>query len=75
MTSWQKILKNSITSPQELTDALNGNTQNIQKVAAKYPLRINPYYLNLIKKTGRPLYIQAVPDLQELNDKEGLVDP
>ncbi len=75
MTSWQKILKNSISSPRELTAALDGNTREIQQVAAKYPLRINPYYLNLIKEYGSPLYKQAVPDLLELHDQEGMVDP
>ncbi|RUM37880.1 MAG: lysine 2,3-aminomutase, partial [Desulfobulbus sp.] len=40
-----------------------------------YPLRINPYYLDLIQKTGLPLYRQAVPDLRELDDTEGMFDP
>lgn len=75
MTSWQKILKNSITSPQELADQLGSDIREIEQVAAIYPLRINPYYLDLINKTGKPLYRQAVPDLQELNDKEGMIDP
>ncbi len=75
MTSWQKILKNSITTPQELAEQLAGNVREMEQVAAKYPLRINPYYLDLIKKTGKPLYRQAVPDVRELHDNQGLVDP
>ncbi|RUM36149.1 MAG: lysine 2,3-aminomutase, partial [Desulfobulbus sp.] len=75
MTSWQKILKNSITSPEELVERLGGNYQNIARVATTYPLRINPYYLDLIRKTGLPLYRQAVPDLRELDDTGGMLDP
>lgn len=75
MTSWQKHLKNCITSPQELAEELGCDPQKIEQVTALYPLRISPYYLKLIKKTGTPLYKQAVPDLQELNDHEGMIDP
>ena len=75
MTSWQKILKKSITSPQELVRHLGGNSHDLARVAARYPLRINPYYLDLIKKNGKPLYRQAVPDLRELDDADGMTDP
>jgi len=75
MTSWRKILKNSITSPEKLAEQLGVNSREMEQVAAKYPLRINSYYLDLIKKSGKPLYRQAVPDIRELHDKEGMVDP
>ncbi len=75
MTSWQKILKNSITSPEEIARCLGGDPQEIRLVAETYPLRINAYYLNLIQKTGLPLFRQAVPDIRELTDTEGMVDP
>jgi lysine 2,3-aminomutase len=75
MTSWQKLLKNSITTPRELVEHLGGDLKETEQVAATYPLRINSYYLELIKKTGVPLFKQAVPDLQELHDNEGMVDP
>jgi lysine 2,3-aminomutase len=75
MTSWQELLKNSITSPDELAVQLDCPVEEIAAVAAKYPLRINSYYLNLIKKHGLPLYRQAVPDKRELTDVTGMVDP
>jgi len=40
-----------------------------------YPLRVSAYYLDLIKKTGLPLWSQAVPDIRELTDTVGLIDP
>lgn len=75
MTSWKKLLKNSITSPKMLADHLGGDQRGYEQVGAVYPLRINPYYLDLIKKEGKPLFRQAVPDLRELNDHDGLIDP
>ena len=75
MTSWQKILKKSITSPDELVQRLGGNSLDIARVAARYPLRINPYYLDLIQKNGEPLFRQAVPDRRELDDADGMTDP
>jgi lysine 2,3-aminomutase len=75
MTSWQNLLKNSVRSPIELTAELGGNFRDIDRVAGIYPLRINPYYLQLIKTNGAPLYKQAVPDIRELEDHNGLIDP
>jgi lysine 2,3-aminomutase len=47
----------------------------LNAVHAVYPLRISSYYLDLIKEHGLPLFRQAVPDLQELDDFSGLEDP
>jgi lysine 2,3-aminomutase len=44
-------------------------------VADLYPMRINSYYLNLIKEKGDPLWLQAVPQPQELHDQVCVADP
>ena len=75
MTSWQELLKKSITTAEELTNHLDCDVGPVAEVAKKYPFRINPYYLELIKKTGRPLFLQAVPDHRELTDRTGMRDP
>jgi lysine 2,3-aminomutase len=75
MTSWQELQKNSITTGEELARQLHCDPDSISPVSARYPLRINPYYLDLIKKTGLPLYRQAVPDRRELADPVGMADP
>jgi len=75
MTSWQNLLKNSIISAEELGRCLGCDSEEISRVAATYPLRINPYYLDLIQENGTPLYKQAVPDIRELDDKMGMIDP
>ncbi|MGB2727867.1 MAG: KamA family radical SAM protein [Halobacteriota archaeon] len=45
------------------------------KVTRKYPMRINPYYLSLIKEREDAIWKQSVPDLRELEDEEGVPDP
>jgi lysine 2,3-aminomutase len=64
-----------ITTPEQLAEALHLPLEPLRRVHAIYPLRISTYYLNLIKQHGLPLWRQAVPDLQELDDSEGVVDP
>jgi len=75
MTSWKKQLKKSITTSTALVRELDCDEVNIAAVSARYPLRITPYYLELIKKIGKPLFKQAVPDILELSDTSGMEDP
>ena len=38
-------------------------------------MRINPYYLGLIRHKGDPIYKQCIPDVLEITDERGLEDP
>lgn len=74
--NWRKLLKNSITSAEELRHILTDDeVEECKEVIRKYPMRINPYYLNLIKYKGDPIWKQAIPDINELIDIEGSEDP
>jgi lysine 2,3-aminomutase len=64
-----------LTTPEQLAQALDLPLDPLKAVHAVYPLRISTYYLNLIRQNGLPLWKQAVPDLQELTDTDGLTDP
>lgn len=75
MISWEKLLKNSINSADQLSNFAGADLQSIEAVNEVYPMRINPYYLGLIKHTGDPLWRQAVPDIREIQDDTGMVDP
>jgi lysine 2,3-aminomutase len=46
----------------------------LEKVTARYPVRITPHYLSLIREPGDPIWRQCVPDPQELDDDQ-LPDP
>jgi lysine 2,3-aminomutase len=75
MEKWQDILRDSVTSPTLLNEYFNVDITSLDKVIATYPMRINPYYLQLIQKTGAPLWKQAVPDVAELLDPVCMEDP
>ena len=71
---WQRQLKESVTSAQQLADYFDFAAAPLDAVVARYPLRISRYYLDLIESVGDPIWKQCVPDLRELNDT-GLADP
>ena len=47
----------------------------IRTVARKYPMRVTPYYLGLIREPGDPIYRQCIPSEEELSDASGQSDP
>lgn len=75
MVKWKEILNNSITDPQTLAKCLKIDKKKLNKVVECYPLRINPYYLSLIKKRGDPIWKQCVPDVLEIQQCVGKKDP
>ncbi len=72
--AWQQQLKECVTTPQQLTELFAIDATPLEAVAARYPLRISRYYLDLIEAVDDPIWRQCVPDVRELN-AEGLTDP
>ena len=68
MEPWQLILQNSITTLDGLQKYLDCDSNALPDVIANFPMRINPYFLNLIQHPGDPIWKQAVPDIAEIND-------
>ncbi|MBE0501166.1 MAG: KamA family radical SAM protein [Desulfuromonadales bacterium] len=75
METWQKLLQASITRPGALTRKYGVDPHPLEEVAEQYPMRINPYYLGLIKEVDDPIWRQAVPSEQELQDSVCPSDP
>ena len=75
MRNWRNILKNSIFSVDKLPGKFSFDMSGMDKVAKRYPMRINPYYLSLIKEVEDPLWLQTVPDSRELDDRVCYEDP
>ncbi|SDZ82610.1 L-lysine 2,3-aminomutase [Desulfuromusa kysingii] len=71
---WQQSLKQSVTSVKQLADDFDFDQRQLEAVAARYPMRISPYYLGLIEQVGDPIWKQCVPDVREL-DPSGMTDP
>ena len=75
MEVWQHSLQQAIDDPTELAELLAVDAAPLLKVARHYPLRISRYYLDLIEAPGDPIWLQSVPDEQELSDPTVFADP
>lgn len=75
MEIWQKLLQRSITRPADLPRWFGIDVRPLDQVVAQYPMRINPYYLSLIRSVGDPIWKQAVPSMEELQEGVCPEDP
>jgi lysine 2,3-aminomutase len=75
METWQKLLQKSLTSAKEISDRFNIPLAEVEKIQNEFDIKINPYYLSLIKEKGDPIYKQVVPDLRELENNGLSFDP
>jgi lysine 2,3-aminomutase len=64
--TWNSQLVDSVVTPEQLAERFGIDPEPLRAVAARYPLRITPHYLDLIEKPGDPIWRQCVPDLREL---------
>jgi len=75
MELWQKALAAGITGLEELSKRFPIDSERLEPVIERYPMRISRYYLNLIKKPGDPIWRQCIPDPAELEDANLSADP
>jgi len=75
METWQKILQASITKPGDMTRKYGIDPRPLEEVTEHYPMRVNPYYLSLIKDVDDPIWRQAVPSEKELHVSVCDADP
>ena len=78
--SYKDILRNAITTYADLEKWLTGRGARVdprlEQVIAKYPMRVNTYYLGLIEKMNDGVWKQAIPDVEELEHYMDLIaDP
>lgn len=75
MEHWKRLVKESIQSTDDLKNHFGLDDPILNDIISRYPLRINPYYLQLIDHPGDPIWNQAVPDPLELKDLVCMDDP
>jgi lysine 2,3-aminomutase len=75
MQGWQNILKKSLISAEHIPAHFGPYDESIARAASLYPMRINPYYMGLIQKKDDPIWKQAVPSIDELQDEVCFDDP
>jgi lysine 2,3-aminomutase len=68
--AYKDVLKNAIKNFADLENWLKGQKARVDPrladVIAKYPMRVNTYYLGLIEKMNDGIWKQAIPDIEEL---------
>jgi len=68
--AYKDVLRNSIKTFEDLEKWLIGQKARVdprlRDVIAKYPMRVNSYYLGLIEKMNDGIWKQAIPDVEEL---------
>jgi len=72
---WKHLLSRSINNPDALPRFVTGKGAWTHEVLARYPMRVNPYYLSLIEQEDDPIYRQCMPDEREWTDPRGFEDP
>lgn len=76
--AYKDILKNSIRTFEDLERWLQGQKAKVdprlRDVIAKYPMRVNTYYLGLIEKMNDGIWKQAIPDVEELEHYMDLME-
>lgn len=68
MEPWQHSLQQSLATPAALAARFGIDPAPLAAVTARYPMRITPHYLGLIREIGDPIWRQCVPDAAELTD-------
>lgn len=75
MELWQQLLKQSVSSVEQLVDKFGIKREVAEKLDDFFQARINPYYLSLIRYENDPIWLQCVPDEIELSDIDASDDP
>ena len=79
MKNWKKTLQESVTTLDQLKifmDSRNIAYEPLQgNFIPDFPMRINPYFLNLIKNADDPIWKQCIPNEIESKDTVCMADP
>ncbi|RPJ00564.1 MAG: KamA family radical SAM protein [Deltaproteobacteria bacterium] len=75
MEDWQRNLSKSIIRLEQLAFCFPIDVGLLKAVSGRYPIRITPYYLGLIREIGDPIWRQCVPDIRELEEDHLSIDP
>ena len=71
MELWQEMLRQSVDSGKDLVERFGFDNKLADQLNSLFHIRINPYYLSLIRTPGDPIWLQCIPDAREL-DEDGL---
>ena len=73
MELWQEMMRQSVDSSKDLVERFGFDEDLAGRLNKLFHIRINPYYLGLIRYPGDPIWLQCIPDGREL-EEDGLVE-
>jgi len=73
MELWQEMLRQSVDSSKDLVERFGFDEDLAGRLNKLFHIRINSYYLGLIRYPGDPIWLQCIPDAREL-EEDGLVE-
>ena len=75
MELWQEMLRQSVDSAKDLIERFGFDKDQAEKLNKLFHIRVNPYYLSLIRYPNDPIWLQCIPDAVELEDHNAPEDP
>lgn len=75
MELWQEMLRQSVDSGKDLVERFGFDKELADKLNKLFHIRVNPYYLSLIRYPGDPIWLQCIPEAIELEDQNAPDDP
>ncbi len=75
MELWQEMLRQSVDSAKDLIERFGFEKEQAEKLNKLFHIRVNPYYLSLIRYPNDPIWLQCIPDAVELEDHNAPEDP
>lgn len=75
MELWQELLRRSVDSAKDIVDRFGFDPKVAERLNTLFHIRINPYYLSLIRYPGDPIWLQCIPDEKELEENDFPEDP
>jgi len=74
MDEWIRLFKESAIKPEDLDGQLGATPEEVKEAIEVFPMRINSYFLDLMKEKGDPIARQVVPSPEESNDGAPYLD-
>lgn len=74
MDEWIRLFKESAIKPEDLDGQLGATPEEVKEAIEVFPMRINSYFLDLMKGKGDPIARQVVPSPEESRDGAPYLD-
>jgi lysine 2,3-aminomutase len=68
MEKWKESFRKSLVKPEDLAKHFDIDPESVRETAANYPIRITPYFLNLIQDRNDPIAKQVIPNPIEMQE-------